>query len=291
MKKIIKSKLASYKNRLNSNDNSVTIIKPSSGWRVINFKELKDYRDLFYFLVWRDIKVLYAQTILGFAWAILQPLIQIVIFTVVFGKVAKLSTEGIPYILFSTVAVIPWTYMSQSMTLSSQSLVQGQHMLGKIYFPRLIFPATPILSKMVDFGISMLIIFGVIIYYRVQPTWNLLLFPLFVVLMMSIPAGIGVWLSAMAIRFRDIRYAMSFVIKMLIYSAPIVYSASSIPEKYRIIYSLNPIVGVIEGYRACLLGTPMPWNYVWPGIITAFILLISGMLYFKRMERVFVDVI
>ena len=270
---------------------SISIIKPRSGWQIIDFRELKGYRDLFFFLVWRDIKVLYAQTILGFSWAIIQPLVQIVIFTIVFGKIAKLDTEGIPYVLFSSVALIPWTYMSQSITQSSESLVQGQHMLGKIYFPRLIFPITPILARLIDFGISILIILGLIIYYRIVPTWNVFFFPLFVLIMMSISGGIGMWLSAMAIRFRDVKHAMPFGIRMLMYTAPIVYSASAIPENYRIIYSLNPIVAVIEGYRACLLGTPMPWSYIWPGIITTLILVISGAFYFKRMERVFVDVI
>ena len=270
---------------------SITIIKPKIGWQIINLKELKEYRDLFYFLVWRDIKVLYAQTILGFLWAVLQPLIEICIFTVIFGKVAKIPTEGIPYILFSTVAIIPWTYMSQAMTQSSQSLVTGQAMLGKIYFPRLIFPLTPILAKLVDFSISILIIIAIAIYYHVYPTWNLLLFPFFVVFMMSIASAVGIWLSAMAIRFRDVKYAMPFAVRMLMYTAPIVYSASSIPEKYRIVYSLNPIVGVIEGFRACFLGTPMPWQFIWPGIIVALLMLVSGAFYFKSMERVFVDVI
>ena len=272
-------------------DDSVTIIKPRSGWQLIDFKELKEYRDLFYFLVWRDIKVLYAQTVLGFFWAILQPVFQILVFTVIFGKVAKISTEGIPYVLFSTVAIIPWTYMSQVMTTSSQSLVAGQGMLGKVYFPRLLFPLTSVLAKLVDFGISMLIVLGVIFYYRIVPTWNLLLFPVFVLTMICVSGGVGIWLSAMAIRFRDVKHAMTFAIRMLVYSAPIVYSASSIPEKYRIIYSLNPIVAVIEGFRACLLGTPIPWIYIWPGMITAAILFISAVFYFKRMERVFVDVI
>jgi lipopolysaccharide transport system permease protein len=269
----------------------VTRIYPKSGWQIINFKELKEYRDLFYFLVWRDIKILYAQTILGFLWAILQPLIQIIIFTIIFGKVAKISTEGVPYVLFSSVAIIPWTYLSQAIGQSSQSLVSGQHMLGKIYFPRLIFPLTSVLAKLLDFGISMLIILVVILYYRVVPTWTLLFFPLFIVIMMSISAGVGMWLSALAIRFRDVKFAMPFAIRMLMYTAPIVYSASSIPEKWRLVYSLNPIVGVIEGFRACLLGTPMPWTYIWSGIITTAIILISGAFYFKRMERVFVDVI
>jgi lipopolysaccharide transport system permease protein len=278
-------------NNLKIKDNSITIIKPASGWQFIDFKELRKYRDLFYFMVWREVKVMYAQTILGFSWAILQPLLQIMIFTIIFGKIAKVSTDGIPYFLFSSVAIIPWTYMSQAMTSSSQSLIAGQNMLGKVYFPRIIFPITPILSKLIDFGISVFIIFGVMLYYRVMPTWNLLLFPLFIVLMMSIAAGTGMWLSAMAIRFRDVRHAMGFVIRMLMFSAPIVYSASSISETYRFVYSLNPIVAVIEGYRSCLLGTPMPWSFIWPGIVTAVILLISGTLYFRRMERVFVDVI
>lgn len=275
----------------NSRDDLVTIIKPKSGWQVLNLKELKEYRDLFYFLVWRDIKVLYAQTILGFAWAILQPLVQIIIFTIVFGKVAKVSTDGIPYILFSTVAIVPWTYISQTITQSSQSLVAGQSMLGKVYFPRVIFPLTAILAKLLDFVISMLIIMVVAVYYHVLPTWNLLLFPLFLLMMMSLSAGIGLWLSAMAIRFRDVKYAMTFGVRMLMYTAPIVYSASSIPIKYRIIYSLNPIVGVIEGFRACFLGTPVPWPFILSGIITIIFILVSGTFYFKRVEHVFVDVI
>ena len=276
---------------MNSDNEYITIIKPSSGWQIINFKELKEYRDLFYFLVWRNIKVLYAQTILGFSWAILVPLIQIAIFTIIFGKVARVSTDGIPYILFSTVSIISWTFMTQSITQSSQSLISGSNMLGKVYFPRLIFPVAPVLSGLIDFGISMIIIIAVFIYYRILPTWNLLLFPLFVLMMISISAGAGMWLSALAIRFRDVKHAMPFVIRMLMYSAPIVYSASSIPKNYRMLYSLNPIVGVIEGFRSCFLGLPFQWVYILPGMLSALILLISGALYFKRMERIFVDVI
>lgn len=269
----------------------VTIIKPAQGWETIDFQELKAYRDLFYFLVWRDIKVLYAQTILGFSWAILNPLIQIIIFSIIFGKVANLPTDGIPYVLFSTVAIIPWTYMSESMNASSQSLVAGQGMLGKVYFPRVIFPLTPILAKLVDFAISLLLLLGIMFYYQVSPTWNLVYLPLLVLLMMSIPAGIGMWLSALAIRFRDVKFAMPFVIRMFIYSAPILYTASSIPEAYRFLYSLNPIVSVIEGFRACLLGMPMPWEFILPGVVTTGLLLLSGAFYFRKMERVFVDVI
>ena len=242
-------------------------------------------------MVWREIKVLYAQTVLGFSWAILQPLIQIVIFTIVFGKVAKVSSEGVPYFLFTTLAIIPWTYMSQAMSQSSQSLVQGQHMLGKVYFPRLIFPLTPVLAKLIDFGISVLILMVVLLYYQVAPTWNYIFLPIFVLFMIAIPAGIGMWSSALAIRFRDVKFAMPFVVSMLVYTAPIVYSAAAIPETYRMLYSLNPIVGVIEGFRACLLGTPIHWPFILPGLITSIFLLVGGAFYFKTMERVFVDVI
>ncbi len=275
----------------NLDSSPVIVITPQNGWQIIDFKELREYRDLFYFLVWRDIKVLYAQTILGFMWAILNPLVQIAVFTIIFGKVAKLPTDGIPYALFSTVAIIPWTYMSAAMTQSSQSLISQQSILGKVYFPRLIFPWTPILSKLVDFGISLAIVGVVLLYYRVAPTWNLLLLPIFIAMMLSVPAGVGMWLSTLAIRFRDIKFAMQYVIQMLMYSAPIVYSASTIPEPYRVLYSLNPIVGVIEGFRACLLGTTMPWQYILPGMMTSMLLVVTGAFYFKRMERVFVDVI
>ncbi len=271
-------------------ENTVTI-RPPSGWEWIDFKELFAYRDLFYFLVWRDIKILYAQTIMGFSWAIFNPLIQIVIFSIVFGRVAKLDTGGIPYVLFSTVAIIPWTYMSESMRASSQSLVQGQAVLGKIYFPRVLYPITPILAKLVDFGISLVLLLLIMVWYRVMPTWNVLLLPVLIVMMMAVPAGMGLWLSALAIRFRDVKFAMPFVIRMLIYSAPVLYSATSISPEYRILYALNPIVGVIEGFRSALLGTPIMWDSLLVGVIMSGLLLFSGMLYFKKMERVFVDVI
>lgn len=272
-------------------EHPLVIIDGAQRPKLIDFSELRAYRDLFYFLVWRDIKVLYAQTVLGFSWAILNPLIQIVLFTVIFGKVAKVPTDGIPYILFATVAIIPWTYMSEAMVNASQSLVTGQNMLGKVYFPRVIFPLTPVLSKLVDFVISLVIVLAVMWWYEVPPTANLLYLPLFVVMMIMVPAGVGLWLSALAIRFRDVKFAMQYVIRLLIYSAPVLYSAASIPEAWRFVYSLNPIVGVIEGYRAVLLGTPIPWLFVWPGLLTAVLLLVSGLIYFRSMERVFADVI
>jgi homopolymeric O-antigen transport system permease protein len=274
-----------------ASDVAVTVIEPPKGFEAIDFAELRRYRDLFYFLVRRDVKVLYAQTVLGFAWAILNPAVQIILFTVIFGKVAGVPTDGIPYFLFSTVAIIPWTYMSEAMVQSSQSLVTEQNMLGKVYFPRMIYPLTPLLSKLVDFGISLLLLIGVLVYFRVTPTWRMLYLPIFVLYMMLIPAGIGLWLSSLAVRFRDVKFAMSFIIRLLIYTAPILYSASSIPEQYRLLYSLNPIVGVVEGYRSALLGLPMPWEFVLPSMVSGLVLVLTGAIYFRRMERVIVDVI
>ncbi|HEX7043440.1 MAG TPA: ABC transporter permease [Burkholderiales bacterium] len=270
---------------------AITVIRPPAAFEAIDVGELVRYRDLLYFLVWRDIKVLYAQTVLGFAWAILNPLIQIAIFTVIFGRIARIDTDGIPYILFVTVAIVPWTYMSEAMTASSQSLVTEQNMLGKVYFPRLIYPLTPVIAKLVDFFIALLLVGGVLVYYAVAPGWNLLWLPVFVLWMVAIPAAIGLWLSALAIRFRDVKFAMPFVIRMLLYTAPILYSASALPEQYRLIYSLNPLVGVIEGMRAALLGVPIPWEYILPGAAVALLLLAGGAVYFRKMERVFVDVI
>jgi lipopolysaccharide transport system permease protein len=272
-------------------ENRISVIEPVSGWRLLDIKELAEYRDLFYFLVFRDIKVLYAQTILGFSWALLNPMVQIVVFTIIFGKVAQIETDGIPYTLFSTVAIIPWTYMSNAMSAGATSLVTGSGMLGKIYFPRIIYPITPILAKLVDFAISMLLVLAAMLYYGVWPTANMLLLPLFILMMVAVPLGISLWLSALAIRYRDVKFAMPFVIKMLIYSAPIVYTATAIPEKWRLVYSLNPIVGVIEGFRASVLGTEIPWMFILPGIATSVILIVGGLLYYHRMEKVFVDVI
>ena len=272
-------------------ERKVAVIEPVSGWRFFDWQELKEYRDLFFFLIFRDIKVLYAQTVLGFSWAILNPLIQILIFSIIFGGVAKIATDGIPYLLFSTVAIVPWTYMSNAMSAGSGSLVSGQGMLGKIYFPRLIFPVTPVLAKLVDFFISLVLIVAAMAYYKVWPGINIIYLPLFMLMMVSVPLGISLWLSALAIRYRDVKFAMPFVMRMLIYSAPIVYTASAIPDKWRFIYSLNPIVGVIEGYRATLLSLPIPWEFIIPGMITSVILVLGGLLYFHRMEKVFVDVI
>ncbi|MFZ7127506.1 MAG: ABC transporter permease [Desulfobacterales bacterium] len=276
---------------MNGRTENTIVIQPPSGWQFIDLKELKQYSDLFFFLTWRSIKAMYAQSILGMSWAILQPLIQILLFTIIFGRVAKLSTEGIPYTLYVSVAVIPWTYVSQAINRSSSSLVAGQGMLGKVYFPRIIFPLSGVISKLIDFTISLTILVFILFYYQIRISWGIFLLPLFMLHMIATSASIGIWLSALAIRFRDVNHAMTFGIRMLMYTAPIVYSASTIPDKYRFFYSLNPIVGIIEGFRACLLGLPIPWMYIVPGMGITTIILVAGCFYFKRMEHTFVDVI
>ena len=266
-------------------------IKAPSGIQFPDFKELNGRKDLIATFVWRNLKSEYAQTVLGLSWAIIQPLIQIAVFTVIFGKVAKISTGGLPYVLFASFGIIPWTYISSAMTGSISSLVVGQHLLTKIYFPRLIFPLTPVISRLVAFAVSLFILLFVAIYYHVLPTWRIVLLPLFTAYMMIIALGPGLWLSTLTVRFRDVQHAMPFVIRMLMFAAPIVYPLTVIPEKYRLLYALNPIVGAIDGFRACALGLNPDWMSIWPGMVTASILLISGAMYFTKMEKIFSDVV
>lgn len=268
-----------------------TIVEPKKGWQLINWQELREYKDLFYFLVWRDIKVLYKQTILGFAWAIIRPLFSMIVFSIIFGRLAQIPSDGLPYPIFSYTALIPWTYFSTAMSGSTQSLISNAGMLSKIYFPRLIIPMTPVLAKLVDFGIAFLILGIMMIWYKITPTWSVLFLPLLILLMISTAAGIGMWLSALAIQYRDVRFALQFVAQLLMYAAPVVWPASLVPQQYRLLYGLYPMAGVIEGFRAALLGTtPMPWDLILIGSFSAITIALSGVLYFRRLERIFADV-
>ena len=269
-----------------------TIIEPKSGWRLIDLREIYEYRDLFYFLVWRDIKVRYAQSVLGIGWAVIQPIFSMIVFTIVFGKLAKISSDGVPYAIFSYTALVPCTYFSSALTESSGSLIGAGNMLSKIYFPRIIIPMTSILGKLIDFAIALLLLFGLMVWFKIGPTIWILILPLLIILMMLTASGLGMWLAALAIQYRDIKYGMSFAVQLLMYAAPVVYPASLIPAKYRLLYGINPMAGVIEGFRAALLNTrPMPWDLLAVGFITAFMIFISGVLYFRRMERIFADVV
>jgi lipopolysaccharide transport system permease protein len=261
-------------------------------WRITSkVAELWQYRELFYFFVWRDVKVRYAQSILGIGWAIIQPLVPLILFTIVFGRVARISSDGVPYALFVYAALVPWTFFSNALTDSSGSLVKEVNMLSKIYFPRLIIPLTSVLGRLIDLGISFLLLFVLMAWYRTTPTLWVGLLPLLILVTIATASGLGLWLSALAVQYRDVKYAVPFAIQFLMYAAPVVYPTSLVPAGVRYLYAVNPLVGVIEGFRACLLGsTAIPWDLIAIGSISALVMVCSGMLYFIRKEPVFADV-
>ena len=268
-----------------------TVIEPQSGWNMVNWREVWRHRDLFYFLVLRDVKVLYKQTALGFTWAIIQPVFSMIVFTVVFGRLAKVSSDGVPYPIFHYTALVPWTYFAASMTGSTQSLIGNVGIFTKVYFPRLFIPMTPVIAKLVDFGVAFIILLGMMVVYHIWPTVYVLFLPYLILMMIMTAAGIGMWLSALAIQYRDIKYGVQFLTQLLMYAAPVVWPASLIPVKYRLIYGLYPMAGVIEGFRSALLGTrPMPWDLILSGSLSAGLLFFSGLMYFRWKERIFADV-
>ncbi len=266
-------------------------IKPRSGWLSINWRELLYYKDLFYFLVQRDIKVIYKQTIVGFGWAFLRPFLTMVVLSLVFGKLAKVPSDGVPYPIFSFVALVPWIYFSTSMTKSTNSLLGNMNLLTKVYVPRLLIPLTPIIAGLLDFFMAFLMIVGFMVWYSIIPTINILFLPLLILMMILTASGVGLFFSSLSVRYRDVRFVVPFLSQLLMYAAPVAWPASLIPEKYRIIYSLYPMAGVVEGFRSALLGTnPMPWDLIGPGMITAIGLTCAGSFYFQQVEKSFADV-
>ena len=264
-------------------------------WQILDLKELVFYKDLFYFFVLRDITVLYKQTILGFLWAIINPIFQMVIFSIIFGKLAEISSDGIPYPVFSFAAILPFNYFSQSLSGASNSLIGSTSVFTKVYFPRILIPLTPVFSKLADFFIAFLVLIGMMIYFQIVPTFNLVFLPLLILLMILSSVGIGMWLSSLAIQYRDVKFAIGFITTLLMYAAPVVFPASLILDKfgydYYLLYGLYPMVGVIEGFRSSLLGfRPMPWDLIGMGSISSIIFFITGALYFKKTERIFADV-
>lgn len=270
----------------------VIVIKPKKGWQLIDFKELKEYRDLFYFLVIRDIKIKYRQTALGALWAIIQPFFSMIVFSIFFGSLAKMPSDNIPYPIFAYTALVPWTYFANSLSNSANSLVGNTTLITKIYFPRMIIPIAPILAGVIDFFISLLVLFAMMFYYGISPTPYIIVFPFLLVLMMMIATGMGMWFAALNAQYRDIKYTVPFLIQFWMFASPIVYSASLIPEKYRIWYGLNPMAGIIEGFRSILLGTvSFPFKMIFLSTIISILIFVSGAMYFRRMERYFADVI
>lgn len=270
----------------------MTIIKPTRGFRVVDLKELAAYRDLLYFLVIRGIKAKYAQSVLGIGWAIIQPLFSTVVFTIVFGNLAQVSSEGTPYFLFSLTAMIPWQYFVNTLNDSTVSLVSNAAMISKVYFPRLVLPLSAAFARLLDFAIGMIVLAFVLLAYQVPASWDLLILPPLVLVLLMTSMGIGMLLSAMAVQYRDVKHAMTFVTQLLMYAAPVVYPTSKVPDEYLFWYSLNPMVGVIEGFRSALLHTtPIPWPYVAQGTVVAMTLFVCGILYFRKTERIFADVV
>lgn len=267
------------------------IIKPKTGWQLLDWKEIKEYKDLIYFLILRDVKALYKQTVLGFSWAILRPFIKMIVFSIIFGGLAKIPSDGIPYPLFVYVGLVPWEYFSTSLTRSTSSLITGSGIFTKVYFPRLILPIVPCIAVLVDFVIALSIVFILMIYYGYAISITIFYLPILMILMILTSAGLGMWLSALAIQYRDVPYGVQFLVQILMYAAPVIYPISWMPESYRIYLAIYPMYGVIEGFRGAILGQiAMPWDLIGIGAISAIIMFISGAYYFKKKERIFADV-
>lgn len=267
------------------------IIRPPRKWVPVDLHEIWDYRELLISFTMRDIKIRYKQTVLGFLWAIIQPLFMMVIFTIIFGGFAKIPSDGIPYPLFSFAALLPWMLFSEGLTRSTMSMVANANIMTKVYFPRLIMPISGILSPLVDFVVSFSILILMMAYYGFVPTINVVFLPLLILLALATSLGVGLWLSALNVKYRDFQYTLPFIIQLWMYASPVVYPASMIPEALRPLYALNPMVGVIEGFRWALLGTEIPGPMIFVSVCVVVVLLVSGLFYFRRMEQYYADIV
>ena len=270
----------------------LSVIEPPKGWAPIDVKELARYGELLYFLILRDIKVRYKQTLLGGLWAVIQPFFTMVVFSLFFGRLAKIPSEGMPYPIFVYAGLLPWSYFANALAATGNSLVGSANLITKIYFPRLLIPASAALALLIDFLIALSILAGLMVYYQVPPNWGICLLPLLVLLTFLCAVGVGLWLSALNVQYRDIRYAIPFLIQIWLFVSPVIYPVNLVGEKYRWLLALNPMGGLIDAYRSALLGhQPIDWLLL--GISTAMIIVIfvSGLYYFRKMEQSFADVI
>lgn len=267
-------------------------IRPSKGWVALNLRDLWAYRELFYFLTWRDIKVRYKQTLLGASWAIIQPLFTMLLFTLFFGKLAKIPSDGVPYPIFAYAGLLPWTFFSNAVTNSGNSLVGSSNLITKVYFPRMIIPGAAAGAGLVDFAIAFVILILLMVYYGVTLTWGLIMVPLLLALTTILALGVGMWASALNVKYRDIRYALPFIIQLWLFASPVIYPSSVMPQKWRWVLWLNPLTGIIEGFRSALFGVNK-FNWIALGLSTAitFGVLIYSAYTFRRMERVFADIV
>lgn len=267
------------------------LIKPKKGWVPLRLDELWEYRELLYFFIWRDVKIRYKQTIMGVSWAIIQPLFTMVVFSLFFGRLAGVPSDNVPYPIFSYAALVPWTFFSNAFIQASNSLVNNASMIKKIYFPRLAVPLATVLAGSFDFVLAFVVLLGMMLYYGLMPTINVIWLPFFMIIALITSLGIGLWFSVMNVQFRDVRYIVPFLAQAWMFATPIAYPSSLLPKPWRIVYGINPMVGVVEGFRWALLGTDTsPGPIVIVSSIVAVGLLISGAFYFRRMEKTFADV-
>jgi lipopolysaccharide transport system permease protein len=269
----------------------VLSIRPSKGFLSLKLRDVWEYRELLYFLVWRDIKVRYKQTVLGAAWAVIQPFMTMVVFSVFFGRLAKVPSDGVPYPVFAFAALLPWQLFAFALTESSNSLVGSQNLITKVYFPRLVIPLASVLAGLVDFAISFLVLLSLMLYYGIRPTAAVAWLPLFVLLALATALSVGLWLSALNVKYRDVRYTIPFLTQFWLFVTPVAYPSSMIPERWRALYGLNPMAGVVEGFRWALLGkSGGPGMLLWVSVAAVLTLLTGGLFYFRRMESTFADI-
>lgn len=266
-------------------------IDPPTGWTSIGLRELWDYRELLYFLTWRDVKVRYKQTALGAAWAIIQPLFMMLVFSLFFGRLAKIPSDNIPYPIFTFCALLPWQLFAHALTESSNSLVANERLITKVYFPRLVVPIAAVLGGLVDFAVAFVILLVMMLYYSIVPTVAIVALPGFILLAVMTALAVGLWLSALNVKYRDVRYTINFLIQFWLFATPIAYPSSLVPERWRPLYGLNPMAGVVEGFRWALLGSKPPGVMLAVSVGVVVLLLVGGLYYFRRMEQQFADVV
>lgn len=271
----------------------VTKIRPPERWVHLNLPEIWEYRDLLFWFVWQEIKARYKQTIIGGAWAILQPFVTMVVFSILFGRLIRVPTDGIPYPIFAYSALVPWTYFTHALNKSSNCLVQRSQIITKVYFPRLILPISSVLSAFVDFIVAFLMLIGLMLYFDMTPTWAIITLPFFLLLVIATALGVGLWLAALNVQFRDVANILPFLMQVWLFATPVAYPSSLIPERWSLLYGLNPMTGVIEGFRWALLGgeRQAPGSMLWISVLAVLVVLVAGLYFFRRREDVFADVV
>ncbi len=269
----------------------VVVIRPSPRWAALNLRDLWTYREVLYFLIWREVKVRYKQTVFGVAWALLQPLFAMLIFSIFFGRVAGIPSDGLPYPLFVYAGLVPWTFFANSVTSSGNSLIMNPNLITKVYFPRMIIPAAAVGAGLIDFAIAFLLLIGMMVFYGTLPVWGVVLLPVFIVLMSGVAFGVGMWLAALNVKYRDVRYALPFLIQMWMFATPIIYPSSLVPDQWRWALALNPLTGIVEGYRAALFGRALDWGMLAISTGITLIVFFSCAFVFRRMERQFADIV